>query len=128
MKPPVPRAGTPISRWKALGQSVGAVHAPFGIMVIGTLLFVPCPHCKQAVCEILPLAPGLMPSWLLLTRFSNHLPKVVLWLSCGVFDFLAVAGLALVIRRGGHWKWAGMIATLLIASALAALTLMLIRA
>ena len=118
----------PPAWWKAISQAVGVLYAPFVLMASYTVVSVSCSHCKKAVWEILPLAPGLMPSWFLLPRFSNHLPNAVLWLSCGAFDLLVVAGLALMIRRGGRWKWVGMIGTLVLASVLAVLTLMLIRA
>jgi hypothetical protein len=119
---------TPLVWWKAVGLSIATVYAPFVVMAIYTLLFVPCHHCKTAVCTTLPLAPGLVVSWLLLARISNHMPAMALWILTGGVDMLVVVGLSFIMRRGGRWLVVGIVSMLVIASVLAVLTLALIRA
>lgn len=128
MNAAVQNVGKPPAWWKAIGQSVGVLYAPFAIMVGYTLLAVPCPHCKKAVWEILPLAPGLLPSMVLLRWISDRLPEAVLWVTSGGLDLIIVAGLACLIRRGARSKWIGVLVTLALSSILAVLTLLAMRA
>lgn len=113
---------------KAIGQATGAVYAPFVAVALFTLLAVPCPHCKQTVWVILPVAPGLFAGGWGLRQISHALPSAAPWIVSCVLSVLAVAGVAFALPKARRLKWPVIIGTLVIATALAVLNLMLIRA
>jgi hypothetical protein len=118
-----------VSGWrKATAQAAAVVYAPFAVVAFYTLLFVPCPHCKRAICELLPVAPGLFPSQLVLSHLWRPAPSAAFWIASGLTTLLATWGLAFGLRRGGRWRRPILCVVLVIGSVLAVFTLLLIRA
>ena len=97
-------------------------------MGIYTVLFVPCPHCKQAVWQILPAAPGLVPGFLISRSLFHWDSQWALWITTGVCEILTVVGLIQLVRRNRTWAVATLILTLLVSSWFAVMVLALIRA
>lgn len=123
------RGRTPFTWWKAIRLAVAALYAPFIIMTIYAQLCVACSHCKKATLEILPVAPGLVPGWLIRTQLLHGWPQSAAWIVSAMLILVFIIGLSLVIRRGGPvWKWTATIIALGIFTWLAVGTLALIRA
>ncbi len=117
-----------IAWWKAIPLAAGVLFVPFIGMGLYTALFVACSHCKQTVWQLLPVAPGLVPGFLLSRWLAPEAPEWLKWAAVIGSEIFLLAGLTWGVRRGGRWAWIGSLAMLVITTLLAMMTLSLIRA
>lgn len=109
---------------RTLALTAAAIYGPQLLMCLYTLGFVACSHCKAAVWQIAPIAPGLFfYEWgrriFDLPRFSG-VAGVTL---AATLSLLVFVGLTTGLRHVGRWRAAILIAVAL-ASALLAVALL----
>lgn len=126
-EPMLPRPGR-ISWPCAALLTAYAVYGPQLIMCLYTLGFVSCSHCKAAVWQVAPVAPGLFlhessRQIFNLPRFSSELGMAF---AIGL-SLLVLVGLTAWLRHAGRWRLAILILVALASAVLAFALLSAIR-
>lgn len=126
-EPMLPRPGR-ISWPRAALLTVCAVYGPQLIMCLYTLGFVSCSHCKLAVWQVAPVAPGLFlgecgQRIFNLPHFSSELGIAF----AIALSLLVLVGLTAWLRHAGRWRLAILILVALASAMLAFALLSAIR-
>lgn len=119
----LPRPGR-ISWPRAALLTVCAVYGPQLIMCLCTLGFVSCSHCKAAVWQVAPVAPGLFlyecgRRIFNLPHFSSELGMAFAM----ALSLLVLVGLAAWLRHAGRWR-VGIVTLVALAAAMLAFALL----
>ncbi|MGD9858415.1 MAG: hypothetical protein AB7U20_26035 [Planctomycetaceae bacterium] len=117
------------NKWAALLAGL-AVYGPQLVMAGYTLAYVSCSHCKQTVCLLLPVGPGLIAAELGRRLVGLPRPADSVWFASGTLISLAIWGLLAAALRTGRPIWTFLVSGLVLTVCIyaAAVTLALTRA
>jgi Na+-translocating ferredoxin:NAD+ oxidoreductase RnfD subunit len=118
-----------LSRQRATAWTLGAVYLPLLVMCLYTLGWVSCSHCKAAVWQLTPTAPGLFAYEL--SRQAVDLPHFSGPFGVAtsiVLTLLSLAGIAAWLRHAGRWRIPVATVVVLASSWLAMALLSVVRA
>ena len=121
---PIASPSTARSWWCAALPTACAIYGPQLLMCLYTLFWVSCGHCKLAVWQVAPIAPGLFlyetgRRILDLPHFSSEI-GITLTIALSV---LVLAALTAWVRHAGRW-WLAILIPVTLASGFLAVALL----